>query len=66
MPKTHVSTIVNGDPVEFLCEPGETLLDCLRNELDMTGTKEGCGSGLRSLFSDAEWPTGLLLPGTWC
>lgn len=45
MAKTHVSTSVNGEPVEFLCEPGETLLDVLRNELQLTGTKEGCGSG---------------------
>ena len=45
MAKTHVTTIVNGDPVEFLCEPGDTLLDVLRNELQLTGTKEGCGSG---------------------
>ncbi len=45
MSKTHVSTSINGEPVEFLCVPGDTLLDVLRNELQMTGTKEGCGSG---------------------
>ena len=45
MTKTHVSTTVNGDPSEFLCEAGETLLDVLRNQLQLTGTKEGCGSG---------------------
>ncbi len=45
MSKTHVSANVNGEPVEFLCEPGDTLLDALRNELQLTGTKEGCGSG---------------------
>ena len=45
MAKTHVTTTINGDPVEFLCEPGDTLLDVLRNELQLTGTKEGCGSG---------------------
>jgi carbon-monoxide dehydrogenase small subunit len=45
MSKQHVSTIVNGDPVEFLAEPGMTLLDALRDELDLTGSKEGCGSG---------------------
>ena len=44
MAKTHVTTTINGDPVEFLCEPGDTLLDVLRNELQLTGTKEGCGS----------------------
>jgi carbon-monoxide dehydrogenase small subunit len=36
---------VNGDPAEFLCEPGTTLLDALRDELALTGSKEGCGSG---------------------
>jgi len=45
MSKIHVNSIVNGDPVEFLCEPNETLLDVIRNELQLTGTKEGCGSG---------------------
>ena len=45
MAKTHVTTTVNGQPAEFLCEPGDTLLDVLRNELNLTGTKEGCGSG---------------------
>jgi carbon-monoxide dehydrogenase small subunit len=43
--KTHVSTTVNGDLVEFLAAPGMTLLDALRDELGLTGTKEGCGSG---------------------
>ena len=45
MSKHHVSTIVNGDAVEFLCETDQTLLDCLRDELDLTGSKEGCSSG---------------------
>ena len=45
MSKHHVSATVNGDPVEFLCETQETLLDVLRNELHLTGSKEGCGSG---------------------
>ena len=45
MPRTHVNTTVNGEPTEFLCEQGDTLLDVLRNELGLTGTKEGCGSG---------------------
>ena len=43
--KNQVSMIVNGDPVEFLCETGETLLDVLRNQLALTGSKEGCASG---------------------
>ncbi len=45
MAKMHVTTTVNGDEVEFLCEPDQTLLDVLRDELQLTGTKEGCGSG---------------------
>ena len=45
MSKTHVSAIVNGDPAEFLTEPGRTLLDALRDDLGLTGAKEGCGSG---------------------
>jgi carbon-monoxide dehydrogenase small subunit len=45
MSKHHVSTVINGDPVEFLCQPNTSLLDVLRNELNMTGTKEGCGTG---------------------
>jgi len=40
-----VSTTVNGDPVEFACDPNETLLDALRNRLGLTGAKEGCGTG---------------------
>ena len=45
MAKHHVTTTVNGDPVEFLCESEQTLLDCLRDELDLIGAKEGCSSG---------------------
>ncbi|WP_293901419.1 (2Fe-2S)-binding protein [Phenylobacterium sp.] len=45
MSKAHVTTTVNGDPVEFLATPGMTLLDALRDELNLTGAKEGCGSG---------------------
>jgi carbon-monoxide dehydrogenase small subunit len=43
--KRHVSAIVNGDPAEFLTDPGRTLLDALRDDLGLTGSKEGCGSG---------------------
>jgi carbon-monoxide dehydrogenase small subunit len=43
--KLHVETTINGNAVEYLCEPQQTLLDVLRDELYMTGTKEGCGSG---------------------
>jgi carbon-monoxide dehydrogenase small subunit len=45
MSRTHVTTTVNGDEREFLCSSGQTLLDALRDELGMTGSKEGCGSG---------------------
>ena len=45
MTKTHVTTTINGEVIEFLCEPSDTLLAVLRNELQLTGTKEGCGSG---------------------
>jgi len=45
MAKHHVTATVNGDAVEFLCETGETLLEVLRDELRLTGTKEGCGTG---------------------
>jgi carbon-monoxide dehydrogenase small subunit len=45
MAKYHVSTTINGDQVEFLCQPEETLLDIPRDELQMTGSKEGCASG---------------------
>jgi carbon-monoxide dehydrogenase small subunit len=45
MAKTHVKTTINGEPVEFLCEPQLTLLEALRDELNLTGTKEGCTTG---------------------
>jgi aerobic carbon-monoxide dehydrogenase small subunit len=45
MSKIHVTATVNGDPAEFLTDPGTTLLDALRDELGLTGSKEGCGSG---------------------
>src|SRR3979490_2408378 len=45
MAKLHVSTIINGEPAEFLCEPGDTMLDALRGPLGLTGSKEGCASG---------------------
>ncbi len=45
MANCHVSTTINGDAVEFLCEPQETLLDVLRDRLGLTGAKEGCASG---------------------
>ena len=45
MAGVHVSTTINGDPVEFVCQPGEVLLDVLRNRIGLTGAKEGCGTG---------------------
>ncbi len=44
-PKTHVQTTINGEQREFLCEPRDTLLEVLRDNLNLTGTKEGCGDG---------------------
>ncbi len=40
-----VSTTINGDQIDFICEPDETLLDALRNRVGLTGAKEGCGTG---------------------
>jgi len=45
MAKHHIEATVNGDAVEFLCETEETLLDVLRDTLDLTGAKEGCANG---------------------
>jgi len=45
MSQIHVTTEINGDAVEFLCEADETLLDVLRDRLGLTGSKEGCGTG---------------------
>ncbi len=43
--KVRVETTVNGEPAEFLCEPRQSLLECLRDVLHLTGTKEGCNDG---------------------
>jgi carbon-monoxide dehydrogenase small subunit len=40
-----VTTTINGDTVEFACDPHESLLDVLRNRLGLSGAKEGCGTG---------------------
>ncbi|HEY1935128.1 MAG TPA: (2Fe-2S)-binding protein [Acetobacteraceae bacterium] len=45
MSKHHVSATINGESVEFLCETQQTLLDTLRDEIGLTGSKEGCASG---------------------
>ena len=43
--KTHVTTTINGEATEFLCEPRQSLLEVLRDELELTGSKEGCNNG---------------------
>ena len=45
MAKHHVAVTLNGEPVEYLCTTRQTLLDVLRDELNLTGSKEGCASG---------------------
>ena len=45
MAKVHVTTSINGEPMEYLCEPSDTMLDALRGPLGLTGSKEGCASG---------------------
>ncbi|MHB8668835.1 MAG: (2Fe-2S)-binding protein [Burkholderiales bacterium] len=45
MAKHHVTATLNGNAVEYLCETQQTLLEVLRDELHLTGTKEGCGTG---------------------
>ena len=43
--KVHVQTTINGEEVEFLCEPRQSVLEILRDELGLTGAKEGCNNG---------------------
>ena len=43
--KTHVQTTINGEHTDFLCEPRQSLLECLRDVIGLTGTKEGCNDG---------------------
>ncbi|MBM3622148.1 MAG: (2Fe-2S)-binding protein [Alphaproteobacteria bacterium] len=45
MAKMHITTTINGEPTEFLCDPQQSMLDVLRDNLGLTGSKEGCGSG---------------------
>ena len=45
MAKQHITATINGEEAEYLCEPQETLLDILRDQTGLTGTKEGCSSG---------------------
>ena len=41
----HIQTTINGEQVNFLCEPRQSLLECLRDVIGLTGTKEGCNDG---------------------
>ena len=43
--KTYVQTTINGEHVDFLCEPRQSLLECLRDVIGLTGSKEGCNDG---------------------
>jgi len=43
--RNHVTCTINGDDIEFLCDAHESLLDALRDEVGITGAKEGCGTG---------------------
>jgi len=43
--KIHVQATINGQPMDFLCEPRQSLLEVLRDELRLTGSKEGCNNG---------------------
>ena len=43
--KTHVQTTINGENIDFLCEPRQSLLECLRDVVGLTGSKEGCNDG---------------------
>ena len=43
--KSHVQARINGEEIEFLCEPRQSLLECLRDILGLTGSKEGCNDG---------------------
>ncbi len=45
MTKYHVTTTINNDEFEFLCDPKQSMLDVLRDELNLTGSKEGCATG---------------------
>src|SRR5438874_7539933 len=43
--KLHIQTVITGHPPDFLCEPRQSLLEVLRDELRLTGSKEGCNNG---------------------
>jgi carbon-monoxide dehydrogenase small subunit len=67
MAKTHVTCTINGEEVEYLCDTQDTLLDVLRNDLGLTGSKEGCGSGdcgACSIISDGRLVCACLMLGS--
>src|SRR5271168_5171117 len=43
--RSHVTATINGEAREFLCEPRQSLLECLRDIVGLTGSKEGCNDG---------------------
>ena len=64
MSRTHVTCTVNGDEVDFLTDDSETLLHALRDEVGLTGAKEGCSTGdCGACTVRAERPHRLLVPG---
>ncbi len=73
MSKVHVQTTINGEAVEYLCEPQSSLLDVLREELGKQGTKEGCATGdcgACSVLLDGRLVCACLMlgveAGVWC
>ena len=52
--KSHVRTTINGEAVEFLCEPRQSLLECLRDILLLTGAKERCNDGREDIEPKTE------------
>lgn len=67
--KIHVQTHINGEPAEFLCEPRQSLLECLRDIVGLTGTKEGCNDGncgACTVMMDGRIVTSCLVLGAEC
>ena len=58
--KTHVQTTINGESIDFLCEPRQSLLECLRDVIGLTGSK---GGAMMGIAAHVRWfSTGKLLP----
>ncbi|MCW1970623.1 MAG: (2Fe-2S)-binding protein [Anaerolineae bacterium] len=67
--KIQVSTTINGEPTDFLCEPNQSLLEVLRDGLNMTGSKEGCNNGncgACSVLMDGRLVNSCLVLGAEC